>query len=63
MTNICSGFVRAAIYEIVNIRFRRLIASGYTSEEALTLRGWAQSHEMFEVPGPPRAVICVLQQK
>ena len=61
MTNTCSGFVRTVICEIVNIRFRessllqvrqapeRLIASGYTHEEALALLGWALSHEMFEV--------------
>ncbi|SCX76194.1 hypothetical protein [Nitrosospira sp. Nsp13] len=63
MTNPCSAFVREAIYEIVNTQFQensppqvrrtaeRLIASGYTDEEAFTLVGCALSHEMFEVLG------------
>lgn len=63
MTNTCSEFVREAIREIINTQFRensppqvrraaeRLVASGYTSEEAFTLLGCALSREMFEVLG------------
>jgi hypothetical protein len=63
MTNTCSESVREAIHEIINTQFRensppqvrraaeRLVASGYTSEEAFTLLGCALSREMFEVLG------------
>ena len=63
MTNTCSRFVREAIQEIINTKFRensppqirraveRLGASGYTREEALTLLGCALSREIFEVLG------------
>jgi hypothetical protein len=63
MTNTCSESVREAVHEIINIQFRensppqvrraaeRLVASGYTSEEAFTLLGCALSREMFEVLG------------
>ena len=63
MTNDCSKFVREAIREIVSTQFQensppqvrqtaeRLVASGYTGEEAFTLLGCALSHEMVEVLG------------
>ena len=58
-----SEFVREAIDDIIATQLRensppqvrqtaeRLIASGYTGEEAFTLLGCALSHEMFEVLG------------
>lgn len=63
MMNAYSGFLSEAIREIVSTQLHensppqvtqtaeRLIASGYTSEEALTLLGCALSHEMVEVLG------------
>lgn len=63
MTDTCSESVREAIREIINTQFRensppqvrraaeRLVASGYTGEEALALLGCALSREMFEVLG------------
>lgn len=62
MTN-NSEFVNQAISEIIDAQYRensppqvrqtaeRLIASGYTGEEAFTLLGCALSREMFEVLG------------
>ncbi|KIO49171.1 hypothetical protein [Nitrosospira sp. NpAV] len=63
MTDHYSASVREAIHEIVTTQLQensppqvrrtseRLIASGYTSEEAFTLVGCALSREMFEVLG------------
>lgn len=59
-------FVNQAISEIVDTQYRensppqvrqtaeRLIASGYTGEEAFALLGCALSREMFEVLGSER---------
>ena len=63
MADTRSEFVREAIDEIVNTQLRensppqvrqtaeRLIASGYTREEAFSLLGCALSHEMFNILG------------
>lgn len=63
MTDTCSGSVREAIREIIDTQFRensppqvrraaeRLVASGYTGEEAFTLLGCALSRQMFELLG------------
>jgi hypothetical protein len=67
MTDTCSESVREAIREIIDTQFRensppqvrraaeRLVASGYTGEEALALLGCALSREMFELLGSGRS--------